>query len=130
MLYGVGTDILKHGQLSSAILKENDPFFEKVYSKREQAEAKNRDDAYAYYCTRFAAKEAVFKALNIQGDHHIILNEIEVLSKESGQPYIVLNGRLKKIAIEKNIGNIQISISYDTDYFIAFVVIETDGGLI
>jgi phosphopantetheine--protein transferase-like protein len=71
------------------------------------------------YATRFAGKEAVFKALHINGED-IRLNEIEILELENGQPFITLHGKAERISKERGISQIHISLSYDTDYAIAY----------
>ena len=71
------------------------------------------------FATRFSGKEAVFKALNLHGDA-IRLNEIEILENENGQPTVALYGNAKRLADEKGITQIFISLSYDTDYAVAY----------
>jgi len=128
MVYGIGTDILKYGSISKTSLQKGDPFYERVYSKDEHLEAKKRRNPELFYYTRFAAKEAIYKALKIDKTK-VKFNEIEILSDEVGKPYVKINGDLKDIIKRRNIYNIAISISYDTDYFVAFALIETKGGL-
>ena len=67
------------------------------------------------YATRFSGKEAVFKALNLNGNA-IRLNEIEILENENGQPQVTLHGKAEQFAKEKEITSVMISLSYDTDY--------------
>lgn len=124
MVVGIGTDILKYGQIVFESLENNDPFLMKTYTAKEQEEGESRSDKYSYYCTRFAGKEAVFKSLNINGDK-ISLKDIEILSNINGQPYVVLHGNLKQIALEKNIHEVLITLSYDTDYYVAFSIAQS-----
>lgn len=124
MVIGIGTDILRYGQIAFDNLKNNDPFFMKTYTVKEQEEGESRSDKYSFYCTRFAGKEAVFKALNISGDN-VSLKDIEILSKDNGQPYVILHGTLRQIAEEKNISEVLISLSYDTDYYVAFSMAQS-----
>lgn len=124
MVLGIGTDILKYGQISFDSLRHNDSFLMKTYTENEQEEGESRSDKYSYYCTRFAGKEAVFKSLNISGEK-ISLKDIEILSNKNGQPYVILHGNLKQIATEKNIHEVLISLSYDTDYYVAFSIAQS-----
>lgn len=124
MIIGIGTDILKYGQIAFDSLKNNDPFLMKTYTAKEQEEGESRSDKYSYYCTRFAGKEAVFKALSINGDK-VSLKDIEILSNNNGQPYVILHGNLKQIALGKNIHEVLISLSYDTDYYVAFSIAQS-----
>lgn len=121
MVLGIGVDILKLVALKADFLKEGDPFLRKVYTKREQEEALLRDDPVYYYGTRFAGKEAVYKALNWNGEH-VEFCEIEILNQENGRPYVTLWGKVKKYADKKGIKEVLLSLSYDTDYAIAYAL--------
>lgn len=125
MVVGIGTDILRSGQIKPLCLEQEDPFLLQTYTENERKEAQKRTDMYSYFCTRFAGKEAVFKSLNINGDF-IRLNEIEILTKENGQPSVVLYGKVKKLAEAGGIRKVMVSLSYDTDYYMAFAVAETE----
>lgn len=119
MLVGIGTDILNMSHLHEEYLKPSDPFLQKTYTKREVDEAQLRDVPLYYFATRFAGKEAVFKALN-RDSAQVKLNEIEILNKTSGQPYVILHGKLKKDAEEAGIKRVLISLSYDTGQVVAY----------
>ena len=76
------------------------------------------------YCfaTRFAGKEAVFKAFGVHGDA-FRLKDIEILEDESGVPQVFLHGKAAALAEEMGLTRIMISLSYDTDYAAAFACI-------
>ena len=120
MIHGIGTDILKIDHIAT-ILNANpeDPFFHKTFTKNELELINNRPTPLYSYATRFAGKEAVFKAFGI-GGNDIRLNEIEILEADNGQPCVTLHGKAKEIADEKGISQVLISLSYDTDYAIAY----------
>ncbi len=120
MIYAIGTDLLKIDHIAT-ILNTNpeDPFFQKTFTKKELTLINSRPTPLYSYATRFAGKEAVFKALSI-GGNDIRLNEIEILEAENGQPLVTLLGRAKDIAEKKGISQVLISLSYDTDYAIAY----------
>lgn len=121
MVTGIGTDILKISRLTPETLQEGDPFFKMTYTASEAKQARARANPLYYYATRFAGKEAVFKALRLCPDG-IRLNEIEILSREDGSPAVTLHGRLKGLAQKKGIDHILLSLSYDTDYAVAYAM--------
>lgn len=125
MVVGIGTDILHMSTLNEQFLKPSDPFFRKTYTEEEQRLAELHDNPHTYFCTRFAGKEAVFKALNTYPDMLKQWNEIEILSSDNGAPYVRLNGNMKRVAEEKKIQQIMLSLSYDKEYAIAFCVMST-----
>lgn len=125
-MLGVGTDILKIAHISSKGIDPADSFTRRIYTSAEMAEAAKREVPLNYYATRFAGKEAVFKALNISGES-IRLSEIEILNDEKGQPHVTLSGRMAELAAGQGIQRVLISLSYDTDYAVAFAVSTCDA---
>ena len=123
MILGIGTDILKIERIRNSFDDDNHAFIRKTFTENECTQAAQREDPILYYSTRFAGKEAVFKALGVQADF-VRLNDIEILNEESGQPKVTLLGNLKKVAKGKGIESIIISLSYDTEYAIAFAIAE------
>lgn len=126
-MLGVGTDILKIAHLSGKGIDPADSFTRRVYTPAEMAEAQKREVPIHYYATRFAGKEAVFKALNLPGES-IRLSEIEILNDEKGQPHVTLRGRIAELAADQGIRRVLISLSYDTDYAVAFAVSTGDAA--
>ena len=119
MIYGIGTDILKISSIASGTADLNDPFVRKTYTPKEIALITSRPVPQNSFATRFSGKEAIFKALNIYGNN-IRLNEIEILENENGQPTVTLHGNALRLAEQKGISRILISLSYDTDYAVAY----------
>ena len=83
----------------------------------------SRPDPLYSYATRFAGKEAVFKALQIDSDM-IRLNEIEILENKSGAPTVSLLGNARMIADRFSISKIHISLTYDIRYACAYAIAE------
>lgn len=100
----------------------DDPFF-RVYTAAERAEAASSADPLCYYAERFAAKEAVFKALGLDGDH-ARLNEIETLRGTFGRPEVHLYGAIQEHALRAGITTVHISLSGDAPFVIACAVAE------
>jgi phosphopantetheine--protein transferase-like protein len=120
MIHGIGTDILKIDHIATIFnVNPDDAFFYKTFTKNELTLINNRSNPLYSYATRFAGKEAVFKSLGI-GGNDIRLDEIEILELENGQPCVILLGRAREIADKKGISQVLISLSYDTDYAIAY----------
>lgn len=124
MIYGIGVDIIYIGRLEDLRGKYDDPFFEKTFSEKEYEAGINRADPIKYFSGRFAAKEAVFKALNMDSGA-FRFSEIETLNDGSGKPYIVLYGHTKQFCTEKGIKRLHISLSNDNGFVTAFAICET-----
>ena len=123
MIFGVGTDILKLNRMRDEILQENDPFVKRTFTEKERKEAASREDARLYYAGRFAAKEAVYKALHLSPEL-VDLSEIEILTAPSGAPRVILHDRLLNYRNQQNIRKVHVSISYEEETVLAFAVSE------
>lgn len=126
MIKGIGTDILEICKLQPVLGKPDyitDSFIQKTYTAAEIMLAERRPIPLYCYATRFAGKEAVYKALGTNGAA-IRLCEIEILSHDNGAPFVNLYGNAKLFAKEREISNILISLSYEDHYAVAYAVAE------
>ena len=123
-----GTDIIKIERVKDSIERVGETFLKRVYTDEEINYCESRRMCkYQSYAARFAAKEAIYKAISPQKGNDASWQDAEVCRYENGKPYIKLYGELKKIAEEKNIKNIELSLSHDDDYAIACVVIDKEN---
>lgn len=119
MIVGVGVDMIEIERVVHACEREH--FLKKIFSEQEigQMDAKRRRAA-----SDFAGKEAVVKALGT-GFSGIEASEIEILRREDGSPYVVLQGKAAKKAEELCIRDWKISITNTKELVTAFVVAST-----
>ncbi len=124
-IYGIGTDIVNVKRIKSAINK-NKKFKKRIFSKLEIKTCENRVQKFHCFAKRFAAKEALFKALGIHNKLHF--SEVEVKNNISGLPSFIIKGRslqnLKKI-FNKRKFKIHLSLSDDEPWAVASVIIFT-----
>lgn len=127
MIIGIGTDIFALRRLAVGAIREEDPFFQRAFTPEEQAEARQRSDRREYLAGRFAAKEAVYKAVSLCGVE-FAPGDIQITDDESGHPQALLRGRTKA-RFEEKYGSryrLHLSISHEDDCAIAFAVAEQD----
>lgn len=121
MKISCGTDIIEIERIKEAIEKSRDKFIEEIYTKAEIQYCESKKNAkYEHYAARFAAKEAIFKAVSIflEDKYLITWKNAEILNDEKQKPYIHF------IAMEfPQIKSIDISISHCKQYAVANVVI-------
>ena len=122
MITGVGVDIVEIRRISEAV-KRNTRFLEKVFTDVELKYLKERKLRAEYIAGRFAAKEAVAKALGT-GVRGFGLKDIEIDRTEMGKPIVMLKGMAKSIAEQQGDYKIHLSISHGEDNAVAYVVIE------
>ncbi len=116
-----GIDIIEIERIKQSIEETEGRLCERVYTQKEveYCESKNAQK-YQHYAARFAAKEAVFKAISqlLDSKYGIDWKDIEILNDEDGRPYVhILNQNLEEIK------SIDISISHCKTYAVASVVI-------
>ena len=122
MLTGVGCDLIEIERMKKACEKE--AFLLRVYTEEERRQADGRISVLA---GTFAVKEAVAKALGT-GFRTFMPKDIEVLRDKLGKPYVILHANAEKVACEKQIKRIEVSISDTAQYAMAFAVGEGDGS--
>lgn len=123
MIKGVGTDIVLIHRIESSVNRFGDRFTKRILSSTELANAKKLTTAYI--AKRFAAKEAVSKALGTGMRAGVSFRTISILNDLAGKPTVTLTeGSLKK-ANELGINHWHISLSDEKDHAIAFVVAES-----
>ena len=122
MITGIGTDLIEIVRIQRAIEK-NPHFMERVYTANEIAYCRRKKNAWQSFAARFAAKEAVSKALGT-GIGPVGLMEIEILNAENGQPKVVLHGKALQLAADRNIQRMHISLSHSEAYAMATAVLE------
>ncbi|MFH0762597.1 MAG: holo-ACP synthase [Candidatus Omnitrophota bacterium] len=114
MIIKTGVDITEVRRLRRAIEKWGDSFLGRVFTKEELENAKSRGSLYQHLAGRFAAKEAVFKAM---GDADLSWKDVQILNEKDGSPRcVILNGRGKGL-------DVQVSISHVKTYATAFAII-------
>lgn len=122
MIYGIGIDIIKVDRVREAVERWGERFLGKVFTRNEIAFCRAKRDPFPSLSVRFAAKEALIKAIGAR--RTIPFTDIEVISDEKGKPFIHPLGRLKEFFEEHSLREVHLSLSHEKDYGIAFVVIE------
>lgn len=118
-----GIDLVEVARIERALARHGDRFLERVYTPREVRAGRGRAPELA---ARFAAKEAVSKALGvgmrIMSPLGIAWEDVETLNERSGKPYLVLSGRAQALADELGLTTWSVSLSHDGGIAAAVVV--------
>tara|TARA_B100001248_G_C27323582_1_gene427948 strand:- start:612 stop:995 length:384 start_codon:yes stop_codon:yes gene_type:complete len=125
-IYGIGTDIVSVDRIKGSL--KNKKFINRIFNEKEILKCKKINNSINCYAKRFAAKEAFSKALGTGISSGINFNEIIILNKKSGKPYISIIGRTKKVLNKKLKGKkskISLSLSDEKKYAVAFVTISS-----
>lgn len=124
MIVGIGCDIIEIERIARAIKSES--FIRRVFTAEEAVYCQRRgQQAAASFAARFAAKEAVLKALGT-GLREGSLQEIAVDNDGLGKPLVQLSGHFAALSRQLGVKNIQISLSHSRELATAYVIME-DG---
>ena len=127
MIYGVGTDIVSIKRIQEILNKNRDGFINRVLTEHERALFANKADSAAFCAKRFAAKEAFSKALGTGIGRVVSFQDLTVRKNENGKPYFVPSEKLRLYLQEKGIKQGHLSISDESLYALAFVVLEFES---
>ena len=127
IIFGIGTDIVNIKRMDRSIKRFGTHFKNKFFSKKEISYCEKKKNSSAFYAKRFAAKEALSKALGTGIRKGIDLKNIEVSNDSYGKPYIALKGNVAKY-LNKKINSkkydIHLSLSDDKPWAQATVIIS------
>ena len=128
MIYGIGTDICDIRRVAATLERRGERFAEKVLGPHEIEVFRARRAAVeargiSYLATRFAAKEAFSKAIGLGMRSPMGWRRCEVVKAASGKPELRLHGSLAEWFESRGL-RAHVSVSDETDYAAAFVVIE------
>lgn len=119
MIAGVGIDLVKVDRIKKAIKRKK--FLELTFTPAEIFCYNKAGCPIGTLASRFAAKEAVFKAL---GTGWIKGTEVEILPDKSGKPVLTLHGETLKKSKELNVKKIEVSLSSYEDYAVSIAIAE------
>lgn len=123
-IIGIGTDIVDIARIKQLYKKYPEGFAKRILHSNELAILKQHASPKTYIAKRFAAKEAVSKALGTGIAKGVSFQDIEVTNDENGQPSLVLHGKTKEYAESLGVKKHFISLSDEKKYAIAYVVLE------
>lgn len=123
MIVGIGTDILQISRMRIA-LERTPKLIERILTPSEQTACREATDTALFLAKRFAAKEAIAKALGTGIGRGVGWQHMCIEKGQYGRPLIVLTEGAKARAGELGINNLQLSYSDEKDYIVAFAVAE------
>jgi holo-[acyl-carrier protein] synthase len=121
-ILGIGTDIVECPRIGKMIEQHGELFLRRIYTPREIRYCHARKHAIEHFAARWAAKEAILKALGTGLARGICWTDIEVRTSDDGPPRVMIGGAAKEVARERGIGEILVSISHCRTYATAYAM--------
>ena len=125
MIYGIGIDIIRVARMKAAVDRWGERFLQRVFTRDEIAYCYEKKNPFLSLSVRFAAKEAMIKALGLRGS--VIFRDIEILNDAHGKPAVFAHRELDNVLRRNSIRHAHLSLSHERDYGVAFVVLEKDS---
>lgn len=123
MILGVGVDMVTISEIARFAASPDDAFVRRTFTPGELRAAERSARPGEYLAARFAAKEAVFKAIaHLTKAKTFDFRIVETLSREDGSPYVNTSGTLAPLLREAGVERLHISITTEGDYATAFVI--------
>jgi holo-[acyl-carrier protein] synthase len=121
-IVGIGTEIIECLRVGRMIEQHGELFLARIYTEREVRYCQSRRRAIEHFAARWAAKEAVFKALGTPWRRGLEWTDVEVQQEPGGLPQVFLGGATKEVAEGLRVSNILLSLAHCRAYATAYAV--------
>ena len=119
MSHAIGIDIVETKRLSQVSKRWGESFLKKVYTDRELSYARSKRFPYQHLAARFAAKEAIFKALGEVEKDFVGWKNIEIVNDSFGKPLVLWHGKAKEVKEKRKLETAVVSLSHTKNYAVA-----------
>ena len=127
-ILGIGTDIVECLRIAKMIEKHGELFINRVYTEHEIDYCRQRRAATQHYAGRWAAKEAVLKALGTGWVRGISWRDMEIRNQQGGKPAVAFRGGARDVAENRGIQSMLISISHCRSHATALAIALGPSG--
>jgi holo-[acyl-carrier protein] synthase len=127
MIVGTGVDIVEIERIRKIIERQKERFIDRVFTQAEQRFCKKYRDPSPHFAARFAAKEALFKALGTGWAKGVTWLDVEVRRQKDEAPGLFLSGEAEKRSVRLGAGRVHLSLSHSEQWAVATVILEKPG---
>ena len=121
---GIGVDLVENARIEHSMERFGERFLHRVFTAGEIEYSQSMKFPARHLAARFAAKEAVSKAFGTGIGKAMGWKEIDVHRKPSGEPFVILEGGAKKLAEERGVTKVWITLSHTEHHAMATIVLE------
>lgn len=125
MVLGLGIDIIEIDRIKESVDRFGDHFLKKIFTSGELLYCCEKANKYQHLAARFAAKEAVYKAIASSWQPTVGWHDIEIFNEPTGLPIVKPKGKLKDFLADDK--NLKISMSHSRDYVACVAIIYKNG---
>lgn len=124
MIVGTGIDLVEIGKLRAAMERRGERLRNRIFTPGEIRYCDGRPNPFQHYAARFAAKEALFKAIGTGWSGGVGWRDAEVRNRTNGKPDLLLSGKALEVARQLGAVRYQVSLSHTDRYAVAQVILE------
>ncbi len=121
-IVGIGTDITECLRIARMIERYGETFLRRVYTAGEIQYCHGRNQATQHFTGRWAAKEAILKALGIGWRSGIAWHDLEIRAETNGRPVVALRGGAREAIEQAGIVQVLVSISHCHTHAVAYAL--------
>src|SRR5437868_6681320 len=122
---GIGVDLVECARIEHSLERFGERFLQRVFTTGEIEYSQSMKYPARHLAARFAAKEAISKAFGTGIGKSMGWKDIDVRRKESGEPYVVLEGGARTLAEERKVTNVWITLSHTEHHAMAEIDVES-----
>lgn len=111
--------------MKKQMAKEGQGLLDELFTEREQDYCRDKRYPERHLAARFAAKEAMFKALSTGRQTGYLWKDVEIENAENGKPLVNLSGKTKNLAMKLKVKKIFVTLSHSSKWAMAHVILES-----
>jgi holo-[acyl-carrier protein] synthase len=124
MIIGTGVDVVEIARIRSVLERLKDRFIHRVFTSAEQQFCNQHRDPVPHYAVRFAAKEALFKAIGTGWAKGVTWLDVEVVRERQEAPVLKLHGEAQRLGELMGARQLHVSLSHSDQWAVAMVILE------
>jgi holo-[acyl-carrier protein] synthase len=125
MIIGTGVDVVEIARIRRILERLESRFISRVFTPAEQHFCDGHRDPVPHYAVRFAAKEALFKALGTGWAKGVTWLDVEVLREQQEAPVLRLQGEAKRLSASMGTQKVHLSLSHSDQWAVAMVILDS-----
>jgi holo-[acyl-carrier protein] synthase len=125
MIVGVGHDVFEVSRMEAELCTEDRPVRDDLFTPGEIAYCEGKRYPARHFAARFAAKEALFKALGTGTTRGQLWREVEICNEPTGRPRVLMHGSTRDLVRSRHIDAVFVSLSHTAELAAATVVLES-----
>ena len=129
MIFGIGVDVLEAARVKRVFDKYGDHFVERLLLPGERLQLAKTRRTERFLAMRFAAKEAIVKAMGTGFAHGMWIRDVGVVQNAWGRPEVIYSERGEKMRSKLGIGNGHITLTDEAGLIVAVAVLETAAAV-